>query len=134
MRPLSVTLLCWYLIIGNLVSCYNAYQDMNNLIYIEELQAHLPIPTALFFFINYVSAGILVTSGIVMLLGLSWGRTLWLYWSLLSIFFIAITLSFKMAILPIIGFCIFLYFIYHPKVDLFFYQTCRKTSSFKAGI
>ena len=122
MRPLSITILCWYLIITNLISCFTTYQDMGNILFMEQLRTQLPIPVNLFFLITYTGIGIMIASGFAIFIGYHWGRTLWLSWSVLNIIFIAITLSLKTAILPVIGFFIFLYYFYHPRADVFFFD------------
>lgn len=122
MRPLSVTLICWFLIIVNLYTCYSTYMNLNNPTFLEELRGDIPISINLFFTINFLGIAIILISSFAMLRGQNWGRMLWMGWTVLNIIIISLTLSMKIALLPGLLFIILLYYLFHPRADLFFHS------------
>jgi len=122
-RPTSVTVVCWFLVISGVLSVLSGMMTMNNPM-ARELMAKSPIPIPVQMAMIFVGAAISVVSGIAMLRGLKWARTLYIVWCVAGIVVSLATSPMKLLILPSAVFLLLIiYFLMRKPAQEFFAGT-----------
>lgn len=85
-RPLSITIISWFLIIMGVLSVFSAIASMDNPM-VKELMDQTPVPKSIQY--TFMFLGFLVTfvSGIGMLKGKNWARYLYVVFSVLGMIY-----------------------------------------------
>ncbi len=119
-RPISVTVVCWILIVMSTISLLASTMALNNPV-TRELMAQSALPVNLQYVLMY--AGLLVTliSSAAMLKGHNWARWLYTGWSTLGFLVGIVTSPAKAAMIPgLVIFLIIVYFLFRPPATMFF--------------
>lgn len=119
-RPTSVSVIAWFLIATSLISVITSYTSLNNPI-AQELMAKNLLPLSVQYVMLYVGLAVSVASGVAMLKGWNWGRTLYVAWSVFGLVIGLATSPMKLVLIPsAIILAIIAFFLYRPKVNAFF--------------
>lgn len=119
-RPTAVSVIAWFLIATSLISVVTSYSSLDNPI-AQELMAKNLLPLSVQYVMLYVGLAISVASGVAMLKGWNWGRTLYVAWSVLGLVIALATSPMKLVLIPsAIILAIIVFFLYRPKVNAFF--------------
>ncbi|MBI5696542.1 MAG: hypothetical protein HZC51_12565 [Nitrospirae bacterium] len=119
-RPLAVTIISWFLIVGGVISVFSISFSLNNPIARDMMsKSLLPIPVQVA--MVYVGVVIGITSGVAMLKCRKWGRTLYVSWSALGFFVSLVTSPLRLMLIPsILVFGIIVYFLFRPDANEYF--------------
>lgn len=119
-RPTSVSIIAWFLIATSLISVITSYTSLDNPI-AQELMAKNLLPLSVQYVMLYFGLAISVASGVAMLKGWNWGRTLYVAWSVCGLVIGLVTSPMKLVLIPsAIVLAIIVFFLYRPKVNAFF--------------
>lgn len=122
-RPTSVTVITWILIVTGVLSLVTVTLTLNNPT-TKELMARSPIPIPVQYVMMYVGILVSIISGIAMLKGQNWARFLYVIWGAVG-FLVGVTTSpMKLMMLP--GFVLFLvvvFFLFRLKANQYFTAT-----------
>ncbi|MEV4781288.1 hypothetical protein MRBLMU1_003863 [Burkholderia sp. LMU1-1-1.1] len=119
-RPTSVSIIAWFLIATSLISVITSYTSLDNPI-AQELMAKNLLPLSVQYVMLYFGLAISVASGVAMLKGWNWGRTLYVAWSVFGLVIGLVTSPMKLVLIPsAIVLAIIVFFLYRPKVNAFF--------------
>ena len=119
-RPTSVSIIAWFLIATSLISVITSYSSLDNPI-AQELMAKNLLPLSVQYVMLYFGLAISVASGVAMLKGWNWGRTLYVAWSVFGLVIGLVTSPMKLVLIPsAIVLAIIVFFLYRPKVNAFF--------------
>jgi hypothetical protein len=119
-RPTSVSIIAWFLIATSLISVITSYTSLDNPI-AQELMAKNLLPLSVQYVMLYFGLAISVASGVAMLKGWNWGRTLYVAWSVFGLVIGLVTSPMKLVLIPsVIVLAIIVFFLYRPKVNAFF--------------
>jgi type IV secretory pathway TrbL component len=121
-RPTSVSIIAWFLIATALISVVTTYTSLDNPV-AQELMAKNLLPLSVQYVMLYVGLAISVASGVAMLKGWVWGRTLYIAWSVLGLVIGLATSPLKLMLIPgALILAIIAFFLYRPKAKAFFSQ------------
>lgn len=128
-RPTSITVVAWILIIINVISLITSTISLSNLSnpMVKELLSRNPIPIPVQFVILYVGIFINLISGIAILKGQNWARLLYVIWNFVGFVIGILTSPMKLTLLP--GFLFFLvvtFFLFRPAANKYFAGTKSK--------
>jgi len=128
-RPISVTIICWFLIITSGISLAPGALSYNNPAVMEIMkQSVLPIVVQYIFMI--VSAAITLLSGVLMLKGKVKGRLIYVVWSIISLVIGTSVSPAKAMMIPgVVLFIIFVILLFRPKANAFFGITPKEPLS-----
>lgn len=119
-RPLAVTIISWFLVIGGVISVFSITFSLNNPMAKEMMsKSLLPLPVQ----VAMMFAGMVVSfsSGIAMLKGKRWGRTLYVAWSAVGFAVSLVTSPMRVMLIPaILVFGIIVYFLFRPNANEYF--------------
>ena len=119
-RPTSVTVIAWILIVIGGISLISSTLLLNNTA-ARELMARSSLPLSVQYVLLYLGLLVTIGSGIAMLKGQSWGRLLYVIWGAVG-FLISVTTSpMKTAVIP--GFVVYLvvvFVLFRPKANQYF--------------
>jgi len=121
-RPVSITVISWYLIVSAilLVLFYSFALSMT----IDDMKQSSTIPVSIQFPMLY--AGLLMTlvSGIAMLKGQNWARLLYVIWcGILVILALATSPNKSEMVTTIVFWLIIVFFLFRPKANEYFSST-----------
>jgi len=120
MRPKSVTVVCWILIVMGAISLITSTLNHDNPM-VKDLMAKSPIPVTLQYIMTYVGLIIMLTCGVSMLKRQNWARILYVCWSIFGFIVGIATSPMKAVMIPgIIVFLILVFFLFRPKANEFF--------------
>ncbi len=123
-RPLSVSIISWFLIVSALLSLPSQVMLMNNpkaLEMTEKIMALSPIPVPIQYFILYAGLLILIFTGVGMLRGSNGSRWLYVIWAGVGSIIGLATSPIKLVMAPsILFYFIILFFLFRPKANDFF--------------
>ena len=119
-RPISITVISWFLIVGGGLSLINGIASLNNPM-VKEIMAKsmLPVPVQYIMFF----AGILVTiiSGASMLKGKNWARLLYVIWRGMGFLISFITSPMRVVLIPgFVFFAVIVFFLFRPQANEYF--------------
>ncbi|MBI5191137.1 MAG: hypothetical protein HZA22_10725 [Nitrospirae bacterium] len=119
-RPLAVTIISWFLIVGGVISVFSISFSLNNPIARDMMsKSLLPLPVQVA--MVYVGVVIGITSGVAMLKCRKWGRTLYVSWSALGFLVSLVTSPLRLMLIPsILVFGIMVYFLFRPDANEYF--------------
>ncbi len=121
-RPISITLIAWYLIIASLFGMIMLLTTLHNPTVQASLkQSTLPIPVQLTWI--SISAMVNLICGVALLKGKNWARFTYLTVGFLSFAMSLLTMhaSMRLAALPgIVVFIILICFLFTPKANIYF--------------
>jgi hypothetical protein len=119
-RPTSVSIIAWFLIVTSLISVVTSYSSLNNPI-AQELMAKSLLPISVQYVMLFVGLAIGLVTGVAMLKGLNWGRTVYVAWSVLGFVIALATSPIKIAVVPgAVVFAIIAFFLYRPNATAYF--------------
>src|SRR4051812_16536392 len=119
-RPTSVTVIAWFLIVIALISLVTSYKALDNPIS-QELMAKSLLPISVQYVMLFVGLLISLASGVAMLKGMNWGRTVYVVWSAIGFVITLATSPIKIAVIPgAVVFAIIVFFLYRPKATAYF--------------
>jgi hypothetical protein len=122
-RPLSVTIICWFLIIGGGISFITTTVGLMSST-VRDIMAKSPVPINVQYAMIYVALTVSLVCGIAMLKRQNWARFLYIVWSIIGFVFSITTSPMKTAIIP--GFVVFLiiaFFLLRPITNEYFRAT-----------
>lgn len=119
-RPISVTVIAWFFIVGGAISLITTPASLSNTM-VKELMAKSPLPLSIQYAMTYIGYLISIASGIGMLKRQNWARFLYVEGvaivSLISLF----TSPAKVMLIPSLIFCvIIIFFIFRPVANQYF--------------
>jgi len=129
LRPTSITVISWILIVVGVISSVTTTAALNNPM-AKELMAQNPIPQPVQYAVLYVGLLVMIVSGVAMLKALNWGRLLYVIWSAAGFVISFATSPMKIAMIP--GFLLYLvvvFFLFRPKANQFFAGTYTQNSA-----
>lgn len=119
-RPTSVSIIAWFLIVTALISVATSYSSMSNPL-AQELMAKSMLSIPAQYVLMFVGLAITLATGIAMLKGLNWGRTVYIGWSALGLVIALVTSPIKVAVVPgAVIFAIIAFFLYRPTASAYF--------------
>lgn len=119
-RPLSITLICWYLIISETIYLISIPFSLNNPD-VRKLMEASAMPLIMQYVMMGIGLFIIFSSSIAMLKGKNWARILYVTWSIIGFTLSVATAAVKTVIIPgIIIFLIIAFFLFRPKADEYF--------------
>lgn len=119
-RPTSVSVIAWFLIVTSLISLAVSYKGLDNPI-AQELMAKNLLPISIQYVMLFAGLVISLASGVAMLKGLNWGRTVYVVWSMIGFVITLATSPIKIAVVPgALIFAIIVFFLYRPKSTAYF--------------
>lgn len=119
-RPLSVTIISWYLIVTCLISTLTTLFTLSNAA-VHEIMRQSPIPIPPQFAMAFIGLGLNIVAGIMMLKGRHWARLLYVGWSAFAILVALATSPMKLMLIPgVLIYALIVYFLYRPQANIFF--------------
>lgn len=121
-RPRSITIISWFLIITSALSVVTFAVVYNNpdIVKLMEMNA---MPLWLQYTLNVVGVVVSLGCGVLMLKGKSLGRMVYVGWALVSMVVGLLTTPAKLTLVPgLIFMFIVLFFLFRPKANEFFSQ------------
>ena len=119
-RPFLVTISCWFLICGSLLSLASSYLARNDPAMLARM-AHGPISAEVQYAILILSMGISLVAALAMLQRQCGARTVYLVWGVIDIAICLVTVPLKMDVLPgALLFAVICTFLYSPKSNAWF--------------
>lgn len=121
MRPLSVTIVGWWLIVTSLWGLYlsaTAASDPTSV----HMASGSPVPLEVSQIFGIVNGFVLAICGIAILKGLHWARLVFLGWSFVGFLFAIFTMGFLVPIL-----------FFGPSVGLIMFFLCRPGANYWFG-
>jgi len=119
-RPTSITVISWFLIISAGISLVSTLAIINNSEALALMEKN-SLPISFQHAITYVGLVVMIVSGVAMLKGKNWARFLYVIWSVVGLVIGIATSPMKAAMIP--GFVVFLvvaFFLFRPKASAFF--------------
>ena len=122
-RPISITIISWFLIVTNIMSVIVTLVNINN----PDVKAMMQL-SALSLEVQYlmmvIGLIISISCGFLMLSGNVIGRNLYMVWTILSLSIALFTSPLKTLLIPgIIFFMVFAFFLYRPKANKYFLES-----------
>ncbi len=119
-RPISITIISWFLIVTNIMSVIVTLVNINN----PDVKAMMQL-SALSLEVQYlmmvIGLIISISCGFLMLSGNVIGRNLYMVWTILSLSIALFTSPLKTLLIPgIIFFMVIAFFLYRPKANQYF--------------
>ncbi len=119
-RPTSITVISWLLIVGGGISLTSNTLTLNNPM-VQDLMSKNPMPISMQYTMLYVGLLITIVCGIAMLKRQNWARLLYVGWGIFGSLVGVATSPMKLMMIPgIIGFLIFVFFLFRPKANKYF--------------
>jgi hypothetical protein len=119
-RPVSVTLSCWFLLFGSLLSLASVCIDRNDPAMLAGM-AHGVISAEAQYAILLFSLGITLVAALAMLQRQRGARTVYLVWGVIDIALSLASVPLKMNVLPgALTFAVLCAFLYSPKSNAWF--------------
>ncbi|MGO8731792.1 MAG: hypothetical protein ACLQVM_03250 [Terriglobia bacterium] len=119
-RPTSVTVICWILIVLGGVSLITSTLMWNNPM-TKELMARGSLPVPVQYAMMYVGILVLIASGLAMLKGQNWARLLYVIWNPVGFLIGLVTSPVKAAMIPsLVIYAVVVFFLFRPKVNQYF--------------
>lgn len=119
-RPTSVTIISWFLIVTSLITVITSVVNISNPDVKAIMQLSV-IPLEVQYLIMAIGLIISISCGLLMLAGKSFGRNLYVGWTILSIAISLFTSPLKTLLIPgIIFFIVIAFFLYRPKANQYF--------------
>jgi hypothetical protein len=119
-RPTSVSIIAWFLIITSCISLVSTIAMIGNP-EITEIMSKSLMPIPLQYAMGFLGLAVMLVSGIYMLKGQNWSRKLYVGWSIFGFVVGMATSPMKMAMVPgLVVFLVIVYFLYRPKANDFF--------------
>jgi hypothetical protein len=119
-RPISVTIIAWFLIVAGVISVFTTLSTLNNPM-VEELMSKSLLPVPLQYAMMYIALAVSVICGIGMLKGQGWARLLYVIWGIIGFLVGFVTSPMKVAIIPgLIVFVIIVLLLYRPASNQYF--------------
>jgi hypothetical protein len=122
-RPKSITIICWILIaMAGILFAANIFAFNNPAA--QEIMSKNPIPISIQYVMLFFGLFITIVCGIAMLKGMNWARLLYIGLGIIGVIIDLVASPTKgMAILEIIIFSIFVFFLLRPKANEYFKST-----------
>lgn len=122
-RPISITIISWFLIVTNIMSVIVTLVNINN----PDVKAMMQL-SALSLEVQYlmmvIGLIISISCGFLMLSGNVIGRNLYMVWTILSLYIALFTSPLKTLLIPgIIFFMVVAFFLYRPKANQYFLES-----------
>ena len=122
-RPISITIISWFLIVTNIMSVIVTLVNINN----PDVKAMMQL-SALSLEVQYlmmvIGLIISISCGFLMLSGNVIGRNLYMVWTILSLSIALFTSPLKTLLIPgIIFFMVIAFFLYRPKANQYFLES-----------
>ncbi len=119
-RPLSVTIISWFLIAASLLTFFSTAVMYNNP-EVKSMMELSKVPLSLQYVLILVGTGISVLCGILMLKAKGVGRIVYVVWTSLSFIMSFFTSPDKIMLIPsVVVFLIFVFFLFMPKSNNYF--------------
>ena len=125
-RPLSVTVIAWILIVMGVIALVSSTVMLSMLSnpQVKDLMAQNPVPIPVQFAVTYAGLLVMIVSGIAMLKGQNWGRLLYVIWSLIGFLIGVATSPMKLMMIPGgLFFAVVVFFLFRPKANQYFLAT-----------
>lgn len=122
-RPISITIISWFLIVTNIMSVIVTLVNINNpdvkvMMQLSALSLEVQYLMMVIGLIISISCGFLMLSGNVI------GRNLYMVWTILSLSIALFTSPLKTLLIPgIIFFMVVAFFLYRPKANQYFLES-----------
>lgn len=121
-RPISITIICWFLLITSAMSGISTGLNLGNPQVIEFMQLS-PVPVVLQVLLIAVGLLVTVTSAVWMLQGKVIGRSVLVAWVAFSMAVSLLTSPDKQMVLPgLVFFVVVAFFLYRPVARAYFSQ------------
>lgn len=119
-RPLSLSILGWFIIVASAISLVSMPLSLRNPAAVDALhQAALPIGVLLA--ISIVSGLLNIAAGIGILKGLAWGRILYIVVGVTGIVISLVSFPSKAAVIPgLILLAVFVFILFRPRANAYF--------------
>ncbi len=120
MRPTSVTVVAWFLIMTSGFSLITSVLMLNKPL-VRELMAQSPLPLPVQHTLTYLGSLATIASGCGMLLGQNWARMLYMIWGAVGFLIATATTPIKIALIP--GFVVYVlivFFLLRPRANSYF--------------
>ena len=119
-RPISVSIIAWYLIVTSGIGLIAITVSINNPI-AEELMAKNLLPIPLQYIMGYVGLLISIVAGIAMLNRQNWARLLYVAWNAIGFVIMMLTSPTKALMIPgLVVFAVITFFLFRPKANEYF--------------
>ena len=120
LRPKSVTIISWFLIITGAIGLPYLFMSMNNP-QVAEIMSKSPVPIPAQIGIAVLSLVISIISGIGMLKGQNVARLLYVGWNCMTFLYSLITSPVKMMLIPgVVIFAVIVFLLYRPATNQYF--------------
>jgi len=119
-RPLSVTIIAWFLIVMggmSLILIIEMISDTN----VRDSMSRSTIPIPVQYAMSYISMSIMIVSGIAILKKCNWARFLYVVWSTIGFVHGLITSPMKAMMIPgLVVFMVTTFFLFRPNANEYF--------------
>lgn len=119
-RPTSVTVICWILLVMGIMSAAGTLMNINNPL-VKESMSRGPFPLPVQYVLLALGIGVMIICGAAMLKGQNWARYLYVGWTGVALFISLWTTPVKAALLP--GFVLYavaVFILFRPRARDFF--------------
>lgn len=121
-RPITVTVVCWLLMISAVFSAISSTISLNNPM-VKDMMAQSAIPLSVQYLIMYVGLLVMFIGGFFMLKGKNWARLLYVIWGGLGLMIGALTSPVKTMMIPgATFFIVVVILLFLPNANVFFKQ------------
>lgn len=119
-RPLSVTIIGWFLIVTSLLSLLSSIFTINSPA-AQELMAKTPLPLLVQHILLYLGLFLSILAAVFMLRGANWARLLYIIWTGAQLLLILATSPVKLMILPaVVIYALFTVLLFRPSATAYF--------------
>ena len=119
-RPISITVIAWFLIVGGVIMLITSSATLNNPM-VKEIMARTPVPISVQYAMTYINILVGVAAGIGMLKKQNWARFLYVIWGAIQLLYVLFTSPMKMAfILSLLSLAIIVFFLFRPVANRYF--------------
>ena len=119
-RPLSLTIIAWFLIVTAVISVFSSLSMGSNPM-TAKLLAQSPLPISAHIAFALVGALVTLVSGYGILKGYDWSRWLYIGWSVIGFVFSFVTVRIiSIIVLGIFFFLVIAFFLFRPAANRWF--------------
>lgn len=119
-RPLSVTIIAWYLIVSSVLSLLGSWYAADNPA-AQQMMALNPLPVSVQYLLMYGGLTLTVVAAVAMLKRRAWGRKVYLVWAVLGFLIGLLTTPVKIMLVPgVIILAVIAFFLLRPKANNYF--------------
>jgi len=119
-RPLSLTIIAWWLVIGALFSLYSLFAVQSNAVAMKMI-ADRGLPMIVYQAIGVVGIVVALASAYGILKGLAWSRVLYVAWGIVGVILSFLTSpAMSFVIVGIVVLAIIAFFLFRPAANRWF--------------